>query len=268
MFMACRVLAIRKELFLNFVFTTVDCDVFDRAWHSFVITKPSLFRHDHKHKPLAAILIKMTPFKRKYLAQDLNPCALIRLRFATAGLDNPVGDFLESSNACEICNAGRELKENLNIPTNRMGKKRIDRNERYGFIIIEGELARELLDNGLAGFDCHQVKLGKNDSTYKLMRIQQTLPWMTKDSAIQEQDICERCGRSGHYDNYEIETRFTYNYSDIKNLNGDFFVTWEHFGIWKMGQTHSEIVISQKAYRVLSSLKLRHLKFDPIDISQ
>jgi hypothetical protein len=208
----------------------------------------------------------MNPLTKKYSDTELQSSPLIRVRFVTAGIDNPEGEYLNEEGACPICKSNRLLVHPLIIPTNRIGKKKIDFNLRYGFLVLDKRLIEELKAAGLTGLESHSISLGKNHIDFNLLSIKNTLPKMSDQSSVHKYQICPNCGRSGHYDNYEIETRFKYHYLDIKDLKADFFKTWEYFGIWDMGQNFQEIIISQKAYKMLKQQKLRHLKFEPIEI--
>lgn len=208
----------------------------------------------------------MEPFTKKYSKKELESCSLIRLRFATSGIDNPKNNITNENEACALCKAGRKIEHLIHIPVNRMGKKRIDINDRYGFIIIEKELAQMLKIQGLKGFDLENIVMGRDKNSYQELKIKNSLPKMSEKSSVHKYQICPKCGRSGHYDNYETETRFKYDKTRTSNLNSDFFLTWEYFGIWDMGQTSPQLVISNKAYKFLRELKLRHLIFDPVDL--
>ncbi len=208
----------------------------------------------------------MKTFTKKYSDTELQSSPLIRIRFATTGIDNPKGEYLNEEAACPICKSNRQLVHPLIIPTNRIGKKKIDFNLRYGFLVLDKTLLEELKAAGLTGLESHSISLGKNHIDFMSLSVKNTLPKMSDQSSVHKQQICPNCGRSGHYDNYEIETRLKYNYLDVKDLKADFLKTWEYFGIWEMGQNFQEIIISQKAYQMLNKLKLRHLKFEPIDI--
>lgn len=207
----------------------------------------------------------MKPFIKKYSAEELNSCKLIRVKFATVGLDNPKGNYLCEVNSCKICGAGRKMIVPLHIPTNQMGRKRIDQNQRYGFIVVDVNLIEEIKNKELTGIQDYPIRMGRNESEFRLILIQNTLPQMSNNSQILKNDICPLCQRSGHYDYYDIESRFKYQNMPEDSWE-DFNLTWEYFGIWDMGNTSQELVVSKRAYEFLRDLRLGHLKFEPVDL--
>jgi hypothetical protein len=186
------------------------------------------------------------------------------MKFATTGLDNPNGDYLIAGE-CDKCGAGREMRLPLHIPVNQMRKKRIDQNQRYGYVIADVKLVEEIGLHGLTGIQDHSVQVGVMKKEFRHIVVSNTLPRMAPESKINKVDVCPKCYRSGHYDNYARETRFIYN--RLKDDSWcDFNLTWEYFGIWDMGQNIQSLVVSKRAYEFIRNLRLRHIKFEPIDI--
>jgi hypothetical protein len=87
---------------------------------------------------------------------------------------------------------------------------------------------------------------------------------MSDKSVIKKFQICELCGRSGHYSNYGKVDEFRYSKSVLDKAEYDFYRTWEYFGIWELGQNFQSIIISQRSRQLLKRFNLRHLKYEPI----
>ena len=145
-----------------------------------------------------------------------------------------------------------------------MGRKKIDQNGRYGFLVFENDLVQKINDTGLSGIEIYPFQIGKDTSNFKLGQINDELPQLSGKSIIKKFEICKTCGRSGHYSNYDKVDEFWYSKIVLDKAQNDFYKTWEYFGIWNMGQTLQSIIISQRVRQFLKQFKLRHLKYEPV----
>ena len=207
----------------------------------------------------------MPPVIKKYTEKELDASRFLHLIIATSGLKNPKeNQIIDYSKACPKCKAGRLFKYPLIIPQNSMGKKKIDQNGRFGFLIFENDLINEIKDLKLKGIDFYTAELGRNKTDYKVGYIIDELPKMSKRSVVKEFQICELCGRSGHYSNYDKVDEFWYHKNDLDNAGNDFYRTWEYFGIWDRGQNLQSIIINQRVRQLLKRFNLKHLIYEPI----
>ena len=145
-----------------------------------------------------------------------------------------------------------------------MGKKKIDQNGRFGLLILENDLIEEINTSKLNGIEFYNAELGRNKTNFKVGHITNELPQISDKSVIKKFEICELCGRSGHYSNYDKVDEFWYKKNDLDKANKDFYRTWEYFGIWDMGQNLQSIIVSQRFRQLLKGFKLRHIKYEPI----
>jgi|WetSurMetagenome_2_1015567.scaffolds.fasta_scaffold00675_14 hypothetical protein len=207
----------------------------------------------------------MPPVIKKYTEKELDGCRFLHLIIATSGLDNPRDNqVIDYSNSCPECKAGRQIKHPVIIPQNSMGKKKIDQNGRYGFLIFENDLIGELKANKIKGLEFYPAMLGKNTSDFQTGHIINELPPFAINSVILKEHVCPTCGRSGHFNYYNKINEYRYKTTVLDSISNDFYRTWEYFGWWERGATHQLILISQKTRQILKQFKLRHLQFEPI----
>ena len=205
------------------------------------------------------------PTIKKYTDKELDNCRFLHLIIATNGLNNPPeSQQIDYSKSCPTCKAGRQFIYPLSVSQNSMGKKKVDQNGRFGFLIFENDLVQKIIEADLSGIEFFPAKLGRDNSNFKVGNIIAELPKLSDNSVIKKFQICETCGRSGHYSNYDKVDAFWYSKNDLDKAQNDFYKTWEYFGIWDMGQNLQSIIISQKARQFLKQFKLRHLKYEPI----
>lgn len=205
------------------------------------------------------------PVIKKYTDKELDNCRFLRLIIATSGLNNPPeSQPIDYTESCPTCKAGRQFQFPLKVTQNSMGKKKIDQNGRYGFLVFDNDLVQRVIKSDLKGIEFFPIEMGRDKSNFKLAQITSELPKFMDKTVIHKFEVCENCGRSGHYNNYDKVDEFWYNKSDLDNATNDFYRTWEYFGIWDMGQNFQTIIISQKSRQFLKQLKLRHLIYEPI----
>lgn len=208
----------------------------------------------------------MTAPKIKYYTKtELDRHRFFNLIIATTGLENPKDEtFLKLDNACSKCQAGRQFRIPFKVRQNTMGKKLVDQNQRYGFLIFQNSLVEKIKQENLTGIDFHKVEMGRNNTDFKYGEITNELPPMSAESVIKKSDVCTKCKRSGHYSNYDKIDQMVFSKTILDNLELDFYKTWEYYGIWDMGQNLQTIIVSKRVRELLESLKLRHIKFEPI----
>lgn len=207
----------------------------------------------------------MQPVIKKYSNKELDNCRFLHLIIATSGLMNPKeNEAIDYSNACEKCKAGRQIKLPLIVPQNSMGKKKLDQNGRFGFLVFENDLIKKISDSRLEGIEFENAEIGKNKNDFKVGIITHELPKMSDKSIVKQSQVCGICGRSGHYSYYDKIDEFWYQKRTLDKADKDFYRTWEYFGIWEMGQNLQSIIISQRVRQLLKGYKLRHLKYEPI----
>jgi hypothetical protein len=205
------------------------------------------------------------PIIRKYSDGELDKCRFLVLIIATSGLNNPPDNQqIDYYSSCPTCKAGRQFKFPIKVTQNSMGKKKIDQNGRYGFLVFENNLVQKIIQADLKGIEFFPIEMGRDKSNFKLGQITSELPQLIDRSIIYKFKVCETCGRSGHYNNYDKVDEYWYNKSDLDNATNDFYRTWEYFGIWEMGRNFQTIIVSQKTRQFLKQFKLRHLKYEPI----
>lgn len=205
------------------------------------------------------------PVTKKYTDKELDNCRFLHLIIATSGLHNPPDtQLIDYTNSCPTCKSGRQIQYPLKVTQNSMGKKQIDQNGRFGFLVFECNLVQEIDKANLTGINFYPVEIGRDKSNFKVGYITTELPQMSDNSIIKKFQICETCGRSGHYSNYDKVDEIWYNKNSLDNAQDDFYRTWEYFGIWEMGQNFQSIIISQRVRQFLKQFKLRHIKYEPI----
>ena len=69
--------------------------------------------------------MNVQPF-REFTEEEIESARFFHLRICTTGLDNPkrLDEAFNYENACSECKSGRILQGEINLPTNRMGKKK------------------------------------------------------------------------------------------------------------------------------------------------
>ncbi len=209
----------------------------------------------------------MPPAKREYSKYEMNSARYFLVRICTSGLDNPKeGDeAFDYSNACPICKAGRIPKMNLQIPTNSMGEKMLDMNFRYGYLVFREEIVSKILEQKLKGINFRNISVGRESVVFKEGIVTSVFPRLSDKSIICIEELCYQCLKSGHYDTYEEYPEFWYKKKDLDILTQDFYLTWEYYGIWKMGATKQRLIISKRCKEsIFDKIKQRHIKFDPI----
>ncbi len=206
------------------------------------------------------------PFKR-FTKEEIKSARYFHLRICTSGLDNPkeLDEAFSYENACPECNAGRIPTGELNLPRNSMGKKKLEQNFRYGYLIFDEELVKLVSDNNLTGIEFKSAVLGRDAYQFKEGRILNIFPKLSEKTILHTEQLCKTCGKSGHYDAQEAPTVFWLSKGEVDKLNLDFYLTWEYFGVWDMGQTYPLPIVSKNFRKVIiENMKLKHLKFEPI----
>lgn len=209
----------------------------------------------------------MPPAKRTFTKEEIDLARFFLVRIGTSGLDNPKGldDAFDYSDACPVCKASRIPKTNLHIPTNSMGKKMLDTNLRYGYLIFHVDLIAKIKNNDLRGIGFVDCSVGRERSLFKEGKISNIFPRLADKSIVTIEDQCPECFKSGHYDTYTIYSEFWYKNHDLDNLTDDFYLTWEYYNWWKKGATHPRLIVSKKCKElVFDKIKQRHIKLEPI----
>jgi hypothetical protein len=205
------------------------------------------------------------PVIKKYNNVELDSCRFLHLIIASSGLNNPPeNQLINYTDSCPTCQAGRRFNSQLKVTRNTMGNKKIDQNQRYGFLVFENDLAEKILKENLTGIEFNPIEIGKDNFNFKLGHITNELPKFSEKSVIKKFELCPSCGRSGHYSNYDKVDELWYNKVVLDNSPCDFYRTWKYFGIWSMGQTLQSIIVSQKVRQFLKQFKFKHLKYEPI----
>ncbi len=206
------------------------------------------------------------PFK-EYQKEELKSARFFYLRICTSGLDNPkkLDEAFNYEYACSDCKAGRIPNEELHLPSNRMGKKKVDQNLRYGYLIFDKELVKRINESNLKGIDFRKAILGREFNQFLEGRVLNTFPKLTNNSILHTEDLCKTCGKSGHYNTQTGPTEYWAYKKDLEKLDKDIYLTWEHFRIWNKGQTYPLPIVNQQFRKVIyENSKLRHLRFEPI----
>ena len=133
----------------------------------------------------------MQPVIKKYSNEELDNCRFLHLIIAPSGLKNPKeSQEIDYSNACKKCKAGRQIKSPLIIPQNSMGKKKLDQNGRFGFLIFENDLSDKIENLKLKGIEFKKAELGKNKNDFKVGIITSELPKMSEKSIVKQYQVC------------------------------------------------------------------------------
>jgi hypothetical protein len=209
----------------------------------------------------------MTQPFREFTTEQIEAARFFHLRICTSGVDNPEeGDeAYDYTYACPECKAGRQVKGKLNIKPSKMGKKKLDMNFRYGFLVFESDLADKIRTEELKGIEFRSCSLGTDQLKFKEGSILNTFPKFAQNTIIHKENVCQTCKKSGHYDAQAAPTEFWYNKSDLNLLSDDFYLSWEYYGIWNLGQSFPLLIVSQMFRNLLTAAyKLRHLRFEPI----
>lgn len=209
----------------------------------------------------------MPPAKRTYTKEEIDSARFFLVRICTSGLDNPKesDNAFDYSKACPICKADRISKTNLHIPVNSMGRKLLDMNFRYGYLIFHENLVTLIINQGIKGIDFVDCSVGREKSLFKEGKISNVFPKLSDKSIVLIENQCPNCLKSGHYDTYNVYPEFWHKRHDLDTLIDDFYLTWEYYSIWEKGATHPMLIISKKCKNLIfDKIKQRHIKLEPI----
>ena len=209
----------------------------------------------------------MPPAKRTYTKKEIDSARFFLVRICTSGLDNPkeLDKAFDYSIACPVCKAGRIPKANFNIPTNAMGKKMLDMNFRYGYLIFHENLVFIIKNLDLKGISFVDCSVGRERLLFKEGKISNIFPRLSDKSIVLIKNLCPKCCKSGHYDNYNVYSELWHKKHDLDELTEDFYLSWEYFGIWEKGATHPRLIVSKKCKEIVfDKIRQRHIKLEPI----
>jgi hypothetical protein len=220
----------------------------------------------------------VTPFTRidrEYSDSELNEAEWLTLRVATAGLNGGIdyGQVYAFTNACPTCGAGSAPVPPLLAELGSMGKKDVDHLVYEGHLIVSSRVAAAVSD--MTGVELAPVQSPRKapDPRFAWLKITSGLPRM--HSGYKRYDVCESCGRAGHYSNSPSPDAPTY--SVLSDELPDFNLTWEYFGDWRQqrhkGQTRpvgggAGLVVSQRVRQRLLALRVRRLLWIPVTVLQ
>ena len=179
--------------------------------------------------------------------------------------------------ACKTCGAGATPRSPLFIDSNRLGKKALDATAHDLRIVVRSALADSLVEEGLTGFVIGPV-VHKTETRIRpipeVRWLEPTFEWppFHPSSIVAREDQCPACRRSGHFDSPSPETSLRYECAPSGAT--DFGATYEYFGRWRApGKSGPDVgggrltIISDRFRRALVAEKVRHVSFEPIDLS-
>jgi len=215
------------------------------------------------------------PVLPNYTMNFLNECPWLHMRVATVGLlggSNCYQPF-DFKNACKTCGAGATPIVPIIADLNKMGKKKLDQTAHDGFTIISQDLSQQLSQTDLTGYSIeavrHKTQSAQISTRFAWLHVSNVWPKLDERSVLQLEDLCQQCGRAGHFDTYSRLTKLWYDHAP-ENAN-DFNQTWEYFGVWRApGKSAPNvggaqwIIVSQRARRFFLEHAVKYLQFDPI----
>lgn len=269
-----------------------DCELLDvalssranrGAWSETLHTGVSLRLHV-EDKRLPALLerlraagnVPFTRLDREYSSDELDAAEWLLMRVATAGLYGGVdyGQSYRFDAACRTCGAGAELVPPLLAELGLMGKKDIDHLVFEQHLVVRRRIATALEEAGVTGVQPMLVQTPRRPpgDQHVWLRITSEFPRLHASSTGYVIDpACPQCGRSGHHgmaNEPEVP-----RYSPVPADTPDITRTWEYFGDWRQVRGRSfpgpvggsqDVVVSQRARRVLQRLEVRRLVWVPL----
>jgi hypothetical protein len=207
--------------------------------------------------------------ERRFTRGELDRSAWLLCRVATVGITASanLAQAFDRTAACRECGAGSRPIPPLLAELGRMGRKKIDHAAHDGQLVVTADLGLALKAAGLTGLSLHPVMgmpRGVVSGEYLWLRIDSELPPIADGSVFEREEPCDLCGRSGHFDTYEIPTEL--RYAPLPDGTCDFNRTYEYWGTWKHGRVGGKqwTVISQRARRAMLAAGARRLVFEPI----
>lgn len=206
--------------------------------------------------------------ERRYSDSELRSASWLQLALPYVGFETLPSQSFDLSSACGTCGCGAVPERPLAADLSKMGKKVIDHAAYGGHLVVTAALA-DVLRTHASGVRFEPVRQRSAiDTRYMWMEAERTLPPM-EPSSIVERKLCPACGRSGHYDPYEVAIELHYS---SKSFDGaaDVMMMYERFGIWNVGGVRiggSQVyVVSQKVRRLLTDAGVRRASFVPVTL--
>lgn len=213
---------------------------------------------------------------REFSKKELDAAPWLILRVATAGLLGGV-DYdqpYDHSRACPICGAGAQPEPPLIAQITKVGKKMIDHLVYENHLIASRPVVSSLLALALTGLVAEPVRSPRKhpSQTHSWIRIHAAVSLLDASSLGLRREVpCTACERSGHY--WSSDSPWVPSLR--REPASDFSLSWQYFGDWTQNRSPNqvravggaqEIIVSQRARRVLRSARVRFLHWIPIEI--
>lgn len=215
----------------------------------------------------------------EYSDEDLDNARLLRTRpvYALrihAGFH--YGTEYDWTNACPHCKTGGKQISALAVSKTGLATIRKHRAVQAwtGEIIVDKKLRKKLVDAGITGISFGDVRVRKEDGTWRdlpreQILIEHTMPPMRKElTELDEQHLCKVCRRGGHMSG----PAKLYREEDLAGVC-DFNLSWEWFGEFRTTdhrhgphRSDPEIYITPKAMRIFRDAGVKTLEWTPVDI--
>lgn len=186
------------------------------------------------------------------------------------------GTEYDFTNACSHCKTGGKQTSALSIGKTSVARARKHRAVQAwtGEIIVDKKLRKKLVDAGITGISFGEVRVRKEDGTWRdLPReqiiIEHTMPPMRKElTEHDEKSLCKVCRRGGH----ASSPAKPYRDEDLAGLC-DFNLTWESFGEFRTADhrhgisfSHPGVYITPKAMRIFRDAGVTTFNWTPVEI--
>ncbi len=208
------------------------------------------------------------------------PAIWLSVNRAPQGNGGPTyGTTYDLSKACPVCGTGAVqtsplvLKASeLKVPKSRDVFETLD-----GEIMISPRVAEAFKKASVSGVDLRLAVSHRDRSRLPWFQILPThgMPRMAETSAgIEREKPCPRCGRDGYFGSAYLPMRIRYRACEVTlDKVPDFARTWECFGNSALREPFHEsgfatplLVVKPKVFRLLRELKVRGLRFLPVEI--
>lgn len=219
---------------------------------------------------------------RRYTAKDLSAAPLLWVAVTlepTGDGGSTYGTQFDLSQACSVCGSGARQASPLILKTGDLPAKAKVAVTNDSEILFQETVVQELLDSGFPQDVLNAVQASKENTPlpWRQLHPLADLPPMSPETrGIVREDGCPNCGRDGYFSDGEHPIVIQYDINDL-DLNGlpPVVATWERFGNsqlrFPIEESHFApplIIVKQKIYQILRSLRLRGLDFTPIELTK
>jgi hypothetical protein len=145
-----------------------------------------------------------------------------------------LGQIYDFTYACQLCGAGAVPVPPLLVDIQSVDRRVLGLTAHDGRLIVRKSLAEALTSRGVSGFNEWPVAdVTKSSNVETLRWLEPTFEWprLAAESTVAREDVCQDCGRAGHFDSISPPTRL--RYAGAPRRASDIGATYEYFGVWR-----------------------------------